>query len=306
VNDQQRVAGNMYAQLELEFSQDTLYKKALKGDPNQFGNIIDDFIESLDEFKEYSTSEFAAVYCDSEKEESYLCNESTMRRWLSSMNQYIEAQVAGKRNWKLNYQSMFRLRMVLMFKKNGFKQSTIQTLVGIRPTIELMDDDYEQPAKNEISSATAVSQHIPENTNMLLRLLLKQLEEIGIIQIDPIEGIKKGQLALPGDTEERFKEIFAKQDEQAELIKNLQEENQDQKLLLEAQNNLMNMLSDIYDISSKEDIEEQRDLVSRIRSEDLVISINAKMEYINLQKQLKLEAEKNKKSSGFFRRLFGG
>lgn len=291
------IPANMHARLELEFSQDRLFRIAQKN-KHLKEQLIDEYMAELDELKEYTTTDFEAMYCDESKPETFLATPSTMRRWLKELNEYIEGDQRGRKgNFKLNYQSMFRLRMVLLFRKEGYRIDQISHILGIKVIPEVVEEEEYMPA-------TPARDQEEITTQLFSAIAMKMVQE-GWIRLDPEKGPVLNIPALPGEIEQR---IAATQEQMKNLaeetkkeINSLEDKIQNQKKQLEKQEQMIKAMSEIYEAQLiYEETGAGEDLLNRMKSlkkEDPEAYLNAMMELIK-------QARERKMKKNFWRRLF--
>lgn len=298
---------NMHARLELEFSQDILFKHAMRN-KSMSGKLIDRFMEELDYLKTYSSTAFEEWYCNPSDPENYLgLSQSSMRRWLGEFNEYIEARRTG-RNWDLDYRAIFRLRMLLLYRANGYKPKQLQELLGLKAITQLLDDDdlHNQYQPNSYEPAPQNETTFNEESLKVFASIAMQMIQHGLVVMDPEKGPIL-QLALPG-VDDQLQEIREKIDSNEESVEQLRKKTEDQEELIKLQQAAMDKqgrfiqtLSEITEMAlayqSHKDPEILRKELQESRQKDPEMHFNVMMKLI--------QDNKSKKKSGFFQRLFG-
>jgi hypothetical protein len=166
---------DIIAKLTQEFSQDPLYKYLDRIGKTEA--LFDNHIEELIEGRDYSTTDFENWYCVEEGHPDHLATAPTMRNWQKQLNGYIEGITTG-RNVRLNYQSIFRLRMALMLRINGVPLARVTSLVGLK-TDEAFVIGERKVTEEESSKLLATSKE-----NDVMRNIVGQMLQSGIIKIE--------------------------------------------------------------------------------------------------------------------------
>ncbi|CAN7762064.1 hypothetical protein LJR153_007103 [Paenibacillus sp. LjRoot153] len=218
----------MGIKLATEFSQDALFKTLAKLGMQEM--LFDNHMEDLSDQKDYQTTEFEKWYCANEEEEDYLCTGPTMRHWLKELNGYIEARSIG-RNLSLDYKAIFRLKMILLLRKENYKMPRIAEMVGIRaisPVIVMENQNQSQ----EIIHPSVRSNFSEEELN-LFQGFIAQLSS-GQFNEYIVNLVKENQqLMLPG--EEKINELEQKLEQSNRELLELREATEKYNQTLEKQ-----------------------------------------------------------------------
>lgn len=209
-------------QLATEFSQDALFKLITKMQLTD--QLFDEHINELKIGYEYSTTDIERWYCDDD------LKPGTMRHWQKELAEYIESSNVGTRRLvRLNYKSVFRLRMALLLREHKVTLEKVAQLVGIRAVDpEVISNKQSQNLSTELSSEKETMElDVLKNVvgQMIAFGLVKVENGIPILKINDYidEAINKRMIMLPNPTEE-VKELKEKLESQDKIIEGLRAE----------------------------------------------------------------------------------
>lgn len=149
---------DLFSKLENELSNDILFK-TLK-ESNSMNELINDSMtELLKEDTLYSTTAVSKMLS---------IPNSTLRGWIAELDDYINPKSVGD-VYKLNYKSIFKLRMVQILRQNN------KYAIGYIKSITLGTEILEDENKQEKSLNEKVEELIEENENM--KLIIKKMAE---------------------------------------------------------------------------------------------------------------------------------
>ncbi|MCG8540089.1 MAG: hypothetical protein MJA82_09140 [Clostridia bacterium] len=261
--------------LEKEYQKDILFEK-LCGTGKKEDIFTDKMIEELNMEELYSTGD-AAVLLDEKR--------STISTWVKVLIDYIDPQMDG-RNYKLDYESIFKLRMVAMLRVNN--QYTITKIKEMTSDIEVINPNLElkkekeKPLNVRVKEVEDKTEKVEELEDKLehigkaLGVLLRGIDEEVLIQLQRGEDPSK---ILP-----KFKQ---------ELLPKPQVTSEDVKKIVESEINIANEeLRESVKEELRKELEEEMK-----RQEEQRLSENEKL--MNA-----IENIRNKKK-GFWERLFG-
>ncbi|WP_163860394.1 meiotic nuclear division 1 family protein [Paenibacillus elgii] len=224
-------------QLATEFSQDALFKLITKMQLTD--QLFDEHINELKIGYEYSTTDIERWYCDDD------LKPGTMRHWQKELAEYIESSNVGTRRLvRLNYKSVFRLRMALLLREHKVTLEKVAQLVGIRAVDpEVISNKQSQTQSIELSEKETMELDVLKNVvgQMIAFGLVKVENGIPILKINDYidEAINKRMIMLPNPTEEvnELKEKLESQDKiieglRAEQLKSAEQINQRLETLL--------------------------------------------------------------------------
>lgn len=269
--------------------------------------LIDKYMEELDYIKTYSSTAFEEWYCNENEPDYFLINDSSMRRWLSNFNDYIEARRVG-RNWELDYRSIFRLRMLLIYRKFGYKPTKLQELLGLKVTAQLVDED-------EHVSSPIENVHPTDESLRFLASVGMQMIQSGFIVVDPEKGPLLKIPALPGDLDHRLEQLDSDMksnqiqienltsalNEQQKLTAAQQETIENQQRLTDKQQRTIEAVSSIHEMilayQNHGDPEKLQQELHELRRRD-------PESYIDTMMSLVKAGRKEKKGRGFLGRIF--
>ncbi|WP_088834451.1 hypothetical protein [Paenibacillus tyrfis] len=209
-------------QLATEFSQDALFKLITKMQLTD--QLFDEHINELKIGYEYSTTDIERWYCDDD------LKPGTMRHWQKELAEYIESSNVGTRRLvRLNYKSVFRLRMAMLLREHKVTLEKVAQLVGIRAVDqEVISNKQSQNLSTELSSEKETMElDVLKNVvgQMIAFGLVKVENGIPILKINDYidEAINKRMIMLPNPTEE-VKELKEKLESQDKIIEGLRAE----------------------------------------------------------------------------------
>ncbi|WP_368502713.1 hypothetical protein AB3N04_01040 (plasmid) [Alkalihalophilus sp. As8PL] len=146
--------------LESEFMDDPL-KRQLEFFDLTANKLLPDFLNDLHPEATYSTTESAAFLQK---------NDSTLRNYLRNENlmKYIKPVRSG-RFYRLNYKSIFRLHMILLYLDQGKTISDVEVLLGYRS--ETMEYDSVNPNRGLKNFDNEILGQILKTTNQRIQIL---------------------------------------------------------------------------------------------------------------------------------------
>ncbi|ADC52370.1 hypothetical protein BpOF4_21874 (plasmid) [Alkalihalophilus pseudofirmus OF4] len=146
--------------IETDFSEDPL-KRQLELYDVTAEKLYPSFLNNLHPETTYSTTESAAYLQK---------NDSTLRNYLRNENlmKYIQPVRSG-RFYRLNYRSIYRLYLILMYLEQGKTISDIEVLLGYRS--ETVDYDPTNPTKGVNTLNNEMLGQILKSTNKRIHLL---------------------------------------------------------------------------------------------------------------------------------------
>lgn len=255
---------SMYIKLSQEFRQDTLFK--LISNMGLEEELFDEHMEGLSIAKEYSTTDFEQWYCNDPEDEKYLANPSTMRSWQKQLNSYIEAYLSGRNIVRMNYQSVFRLRMLLLLRNHSVSLQRVSEMLGIKSA---------QPhVMQQRETSTSVSDQTSSDRELdMFKSLVGQMLSSGIVKVEngvPVLHIEdyvknlvkeEGQTLLQGK-DERFESIHNRLEAYEDHLKELQSIQQ-----TNTEKNVAKIEELISKIQTEEDWEEHKNLISELRKD---------------------------------------
>lgn len=282
---------NMSSRLEMVFSQDPLYRYCEKLSIED--EIIDEHMAGLNEYMEYSTTDFERFYCDDREDKAYLCDRSTMRHWLKELNRYVEAKRPDNgRNFTLDYRSIFRLRLAMLLRKNNVQLKKIKELLGIT---QVVLDPHETRLQESKGTDIAVMSLLQSGL-----FILNKDGRWGFNEEKIHEIVQQTNLLEQGNEQlETLQNDLTESTKQLEIIK---EELELQRYENKKQNQTMQTLLSLYELqasSTHDNVEEQRAKLSQLRNSDIEAYGQTLLE---IAKQSLVE--KNKRSKSIFSRLF--
>ncbi|WP_459195652.1 MerR family transcriptional regulator [Wukongibacter baidiensis] len=203
--------------LEAEYQKDVLFE-ILCGLGRKEEVITEKMREELNREKLYSTGE-AATLLDIKR--------STISTWVKGLLDYIEPNKDGK-NYKLDYESIFKLRMVSLLRQNN--QYTITKIREMTSDIEVVDLKQEMKKEKEkplnarvkeleekLQKYTAMEYKV-DQVGQALAVLLRGLDEEVLIKLqqgeDPsniIPKFRQDLLPKPEITAEEVDELVKKE-----------------------------------------------------------------------------------------------
>ncbi|WEG19284.1 hypothetical protein PQ478_21600 (plasmid) [Alkalihalophilus pseudofirmus] len=164
--------------IETDFSEDPL-KRQLELYDVTAERIYPSFLNNLHPETTYSTTESAAYLQK---------NDSTLRNYLRNENlmKYIQPVRSG-RFYRLNYRSIYRLYLILVYLEQGKTISDIEVLLGYRS--ETVDYDPTNPTKGAHTLNNEMLGQILKSTNKRIHLLEQEnILSSQIREYDQLEG----------------------------------------------------------------------------------------------------------------------
>ncbi|SED12476.1 hypothetical protein [Paenibacillus sp. GP183] len=275
--------------LATEFSQDPVYKHILREKLDQ--DLFDEIIEELAERREYTTTEFENWYCSSPDDPQYLSTGGTMRHWLKEYNLYIESRSVG-RLAVLDYKAVFRLKMLLLLRKNGMKPAMIAELAGVRPSISVIG-----PIRRDTEETLPSVFNQDDLKNMaMIKNFMTALANSGALKVNEEGGLDLRLETLIEKSLEDRQQLSLPDKKMEELEERLTEAN---KELEELKQRIDSKVS-ATDLKAELEILQQYSLTSEIECKEKIKSIydnftnpatdiNQKEELIEKLKELEIE-----------------